>query len=151
MPVLYQGPLDQTSAGGAGSLAKLSFIDLMQFFTGSEPVKVYAECIDSKNSKQKNDDNISITLKFSDGSVGNLVYTANVIKHCPKNVLRSMVAIRVCDRWFPKRILYRNNKENRSKPQARGINRKWKNSSKLWKRHAMPLHQIDVSNHFNYF
>lgn len=60
------------------------FIDLMQFFTNSDPVKVYADCINSKNSEIKNDDNIAITIKFSDGSVGNLLYLANGDKSMTK-------------------------------------------------------------------
>ena len=49
------------------------FIDLMQYFTNSEPVKVYAECINTANEKTKADDNISIVVKFRNGSVGNLI------------------------------------------------------------------------------
>ena len=39
---------------------------------------------EGNSDKIKNDDNISITVKFSDGSVGNLVYTANGDKGLPK-------------------------------------------------------------------
>ena len=60
------------------------FIDLMQYFTGEEPVKVYADCIRSGNTKLKVDDNLSIIVKFSDGSIGNLTYVANGDKSLPK-------------------------------------------------------------------
>ena len=60
------------------------FIDLMQYFTDSEPVKVYADCIQSSNQKLKLDDNISIIIKFSNGSIGNLTYLANGDKAMPK-------------------------------------------------------------------
>jgi predicted dehydrogenase/threonine dehydrogenase-like Zn-dependent dehydrogenase len=60
------------------------FIDLMQYFTGEEPVKVYAECIRTKNAKLKPDDNIAIIVKFSNGSIGNLTYLANGDKSIPK-------------------------------------------------------------------
>ena len=40
------------------------FIDLMQFFTDAKPIKVYADCINTKNVKIKADDNIVITVKF---------------------------------------------------------------------------------------
>jgi polar amino acid transport system substrate-binding protein len=60
------------------------FIDLMQFFTGAEPVKVYADCLSTQNEKIKADDNIAIVVKFSDGSVGNLTYLANGDKSLPK-------------------------------------------------------------------
>src|SRR4051812_7508550 len=60
------------------------FIDLMQYFTGAEPVKVYADCIQSSNEKIKVDDNIAIVVRFNDGSIGNLVYVANGDKSLPK-------------------------------------------------------------------
>ncbi len=75
----------QTQAGGGRIVGEIChFIDLMQYFCDAEPVKVFAECIDTESDKIKNDDNISITVKFSDGSVGNLVYTANGDKGLPK-------------------------------------------------------------------
>jgi polar amino acid transport system substrate-binding protein len=57
----------------------------MQYFTNAEPMKVYAECINSANQKLKVDDNISVVVKFSDGSVGNLVYVANGDKSYQKS------------------------------------------------------------------
>lgn len=63
------------------------FVDLMQFFTESEPVKVYADCIDMHNEEIKNDDNIQISIKFKDGSIGNLTYVANGDKSMPKEHL----------------------------------------------------------------
>ena len=63
------------------------FIDLMQYFTDSEPVKVYAECINTANEKTKADDNISIVVKFKNGSVGNLIYLANGDKSLPKELI----------------------------------------------------------------
>ncbi|TVZ58264.1 polar amino acid transport system substrate-binding protein [Flavobacteriaceae bacterium MAR_2010_105] len=63
------------------------FIDLMQYFTSSEPLKVYAECINTDNQKMKADDNISIVVKFKNGSVGNLNYLANGDKSLPKELI----------------------------------------------------------------
>tara|TARA_R110002050_G_scaffold275820_3_gene420671 strand:- start:1375 stop:3522 length:2148 start_codon:yes stop_codon:yes gene_type:complete len=63
------------------------FIDLMQFFTSAKPSKVYSECINTDNSKLKPDDNISITVKFDNGSVGNLVYLANGDKSLQKELV----------------------------------------------------------------
>jgi polar amino acid transport system substrate-binding protein len=60
------------------------FIDLMQYFTGSEPVKVFAESISTDNAKITPEDNIIIMLKFSDGSIGNITYLANGDKAMPK-------------------------------------------------------------------
>lgn len=63
------------------------FIDLMQYFTDSEPIKVYAECINTSNEKLKADDNISIIVKFKNGSIGNLNYLANGDKSLPKELI----------------------------------------------------------------
>ncbi|EON75598.1 Sorbitol dehydrogenase [Lunatimonas lonarensis] len=60
------------------------FIDLMQFFTGSDPIRVFAESINTPNDKMMADDNVSITVKFDNGSIGNLVYVANGDKSLPK-------------------------------------------------------------------
>jgi len=60
------------------------FIDLMQYFTDSEPIKVYAECLNLENEKLKADDNISIIVKFKNGAIGNLNYLANGDKSLPK-------------------------------------------------------------------
>lgn len=63
------------------------FIDLMQYFTDAEPVKVYADCVHSNNTKLKQDDNIAIVIKFSNGSIGNLTYLANGDKSLPKEYI----------------------------------------------------------------
>ncbi len=60
------------------------FIDLMQFFTEALPQSVYAQCINRQNEQIKNDDNIVITITFSNGSVGSIVYVANGDKSLPK-------------------------------------------------------------------
>jgi len=53
------------------------FVDIMQFFTKSNPLKVYAERISGNNRTVLNSDNVVITVKFEDGSVGNIVYSAS--------------------------------------------------------------------------
>ena len=63
------------------------FVDLMQYFTNSEPVKVYADCIQSNNIITTAEDNIAIVIKFSDGSVGNLTYVSNGSKNLPKELI----------------------------------------------------------------
>jgi polar amino acid transport system substrate-binding protein len=49
----------------------------MQFLTGSNPLRVFAERVSGNNRTTVNDDNIAITLKFADGSVGNITYSAS--------------------------------------------------------------------------
>lgn len=63
------------------------FIDLMQYFTGSVPVNVYASCISTESEKVINRDNIVITLTFKNGSVGTITYVANGNKLLPKERL----------------------------------------------------------------
>ncbi|MBK8501580.1 MAG: bi-domain-containing oxidoreductase [Saprospiraceae bacterium] len=63
------------------------FIDLMQYFTGAQPVKVYADCMNTSNELLTSFDNIAVVIKFSDGSIGNLIYTANGDKSLPKELI----------------------------------------------------------------
>jgi predicted dehydrogenase/threonine dehydrogenase-like Zn-dependent dehydrogenase len=63
------------------------FIDLMQFFTDSKPVKIYADSIKTNNQALTPEDNISITVSFEDGSIGNLLYLANGDKSLPKELI----------------------------------------------------------------
>ena len=75
----------QPEIGGGRIVGEVChFIDLMQYFTDSEPVKVFAESISTGNTKITPEDNIAIVVKFTDGSVGNLTYLANGDKSMPK-------------------------------------------------------------------
>ena len=53
------------------------FVDFIQFLTGANPTRVFAERISGNNQTAVNNDNIAINLKFADGSVGNIVYSAS--------------------------------------------------------------------------
>lgn len=75
----------QPSVGAGRIIGEMChFIDLMQFFTSAEPVKVFAESITTSNTRMTPEDNIAVVVKFSDGSVGNLTYLANGDKALPK-------------------------------------------------------------------
>lgn len=63
------------------------FIDLMQYFTDAKPVKVNAASIKTDNQNLTTEDNISITVSFSDGSIGNLLYLGNGDKSLPKELI----------------------------------------------------------------
>jgi len=52
------------------------FIDFMQFLTNAEPVEVYAVGLDSPREDRFSEDNIHISIKFNDGSIGILSYIA---------------------------------------------------------------------------
>ena len=56
----------------------------MSFLVGADPVSVFAEAIESDNQQVENYDNVSIVIKYSDGSVGNLLYLANGDSFLPK-------------------------------------------------------------------
>ena len=60
------------------------FVDLMQYFCNSKPTKVFAQNISSKNSKVIDEDNIAITLKFQNGSLGVINYISNGNEKLPK-------------------------------------------------------------------
>lgn len=60
------------------------FVDLIQYFTGSVPVKVYADSISGNTGKYLSEDNIAVNIKLKDGSVGNITYAACGDKAFPK-------------------------------------------------------------------
>jgi len=112
----------QTKAGGGRIVGEIChFIDLMQYFTGAEPAKVFAESIATTSKKIKSDDNLSIIVKFSDGSVGSLVYTANGDNALPKErfeIYGGNKVFIIDD--FRKGALYSNNKEKLFKTNGKG-------------------------------
>ena len=64
--------------GGSRVIGEIChFVDMMQFLTKSNPVRVYGERISGNNKTTLNSDNLAITLKFEDGSVGNILYSAS--------------------------------------------------------------------------
>lgn len=63
------------------------FIDLMQFICGADPISVSAVGITSGNAEIRSDDNVVISLKFSDGSVGSIGYFSEGAKSMPKEQL----------------------------------------------------------------
>ncbi len=62
--------------GGGRILGEVChFVDLLQHLAGAPPVRVSAEAIEG-DTRYRGDDNVSITLRFADGSIGTVVYTA---------------------------------------------------------------------------
>jgi len=53
------------------------FIDTYQYVTGALPVSVFAQTIKTDNQATTLEDNVIITLQFSDGSTGSIFYLAN--------------------------------------------------------------------------
>jgi len=66
---------DSEEGGGRIIGEVCHFVDLLQFLIGAPPVKVYATRLPSK-AKVLADDNVNIVIDFSDGSRGNILYTA---------------------------------------------------------------------------
>ncbi|WP_239021987.1 bi-domain-containing oxidoreductase [Pontimicrobium aquaticum] len=97
------------------------FIDLMQYYTNSEPTKVFAESISTANEKMMTDDNISVVVKFKNGSVGNLIYLANGDKSLPKELIEVFgggIIGRIHD--FRSGELHMNNKVTKLKSTSKG-------------------------------
>jgi len=67
--------------GGSRVIGEIChFVDLMIFLTGCCPVQVYADRVSGNNRTVVNSDNLSIVIKFADGSIGNIVYSASGTK-----------------------------------------------------------------------
>ena len=80
-------------AGGGRILGEVChFIDLMQYMCGADPVAVSALCIRTDNRQVKADDNVVISLRFADGSVGSIGYFAEGAKSMPKEQLEVLGA-----------------------------------------------------------
>jgi len=63
------------------------FIDFFQCLTGSNVVRVHAERISGNNKNAINNDNLLINMKFIDGSIANLTYSASGDKAYPREKL----------------------------------------------------------------
>lgn len=112
----------QTEAGGGRIIGEIChFIDLMQYFSDSLPVKIYADCIDTTSAKLKNDDNLVVNIKFANGSVGTLTYIANGDKAMPKERFEISAGgkIGVIDD-FKGGEIYKNNKIEKIKLAGKG-------------------------------
>jgi len=97
------------------------FIDLMQYFTEADPVTVYAATIKTNNSKISVEDNMAITITFSDGSIGNLVYLGNGDKSLPKELIEVFsgeTVGRIHD--FRSGTLHKGNKQTKLKLSGKG-------------------------------
>ena len=60
------------------------FVDLMQYLTGSDPESVHAERVVGNNVTTVNNDNVILSLRFRDGSIGGLVYSGSGDRAMPR-------------------------------------------------------------------
>lgn len=80
--------IQKADVGGGRIIGEMChFFDLMEFLSGSHPVKVSAESIITGNNKFLNHDNVIINIKFGNGSVGTLTYVSNGDTTLPKEKL----------------------------------------------------------------
>ena len=63
------------------------FIDFFQSLIGHTVIRLHAERVSGNNKSVVNNDNIVISLKFKDGSIGNLTYSALGDKACSREIL----------------------------------------------------------------
>ena len=103
---------DPVEGGGRIIGEVCHFVDLMQFITSSQPVKVFAEALSSGSGGPSDDDSVLITVKFQDGSVGTITYLANGDASLPKERLEisSTGRTAVIDN-FQRLSLYQNGKK----------------------------------------
>ena len=81
-----------TQEGGGRNIGEACHIyDLFNFFTDSETESVTAHAIDPKTQQYARNDNFIVTVKYKDGSVCNLVYTALGAKEVPKEQMEIYV------------------------------------------------------------
>jgi predicted dehydrogenase len=63
------------------------FIDLMQYLTDALPVRVYGDEVLDEGQAQAIYDNVSIQIRFGDGSIGSILYLANGDPSFPKEYM----------------------------------------------------------------
>lgn len=71
------------------------FIDTLQYITDALPVSVFARTIKTDNQATTLNDNVIITIQFSDGSIGSLTYLANGDPRFPKEYIEVFCENRV--------------------------------------------------------
>lgn len=106
---------DPVEGGGRIIGEVCHFVDLIQFLTGSTVEKVFAESIASQNSAVMNNDNLNITLRLKNGSLGIITYIANGDSALPKERIEVTSAKRaaVIDN-FQRAYFYLNGKEKKT-------------------------------------
>ncbi|MGR3302591.1 MAG: bi-domain-containing oxidoreductase [Candidatus Scalindua sp.] len=63
------------------------FVDIFQYLTEAVPISVFAHTINTDNHATTLEDNVIITIQFSDGSIGSITYFANGDPQLPKEYI----------------------------------------------------------------
>jgi predicted dehydrogenase len=77
---------DPVEGGGRILGEACHFVDLLHHLAGAPPVRVHAECI-AAEGRFRGDDNVIASLRFADGSIGAVIYTAAGDERMPKERL----------------------------------------------------------------
>ncbi len=103
-----------TEGGGRIIGEVCHFIDLIQSITKSKVERVFAESVSSDNARMVSNDNVNISLRMKDGSLGVVTYVANGDSALPKERIEITGGMRaaVIDN-FQRAFLYKNGKEKR--------------------------------------
>jgi len=86
---------DRTVGGGRIIGEVCHFIDTFQYLTDALPLTVFAQSIKTENQAVTLEDNVIITLRFSDGSIGSITYLANGDPRFPKEYVEVFCENRV--------------------------------------------------------
>lgn len=78
---------DPTTGGGRIIGEICHFVDLVQFLTSSEAIRVYAAAV--PESRRYSGDNLVIALSLRDGSVGTITYIANGDRRVGKETIEA--------------------------------------------------------------
>lgn len=81
--------LDPEIGGGRIVGEVCHFIDLIQFLCGSDPIEVSASSASNDNHSLPDQDNVVITLRMANGSLGQITYTSLGNKILPKERLEA--------------------------------------------------------------
>lgn len=114
---------DKAIGGGRMIGEGCHFIDYMQAISGEQPVSVIASCIGS-HASNITQDHASVIIKFSNGSIGTLVYAAGGDSSMPKEYFEAFAdgkSLALDD--FIKTTLYNQGKQTvySSKKQDKGF------------------------------
>ena len=98
---------DPVEGGGRIIGEGVHFIDLVNHIIGDSPVDICVKSIDSSVSSIKPGDNMVITLKYRNGSLGNIIYTSIGNSSYPKETIhieRNGIVVEIID--FKETVIY---------------------------------------------
>lgn len=93
----YDHWVHDVNIGGGRIIGEVChFIDFMLYLTDADPIEVSAHSIGNAQSRYRADDNLELSLRFSDGSLGTIIYTALGSKSASRERVELFVDESVC-------------------------------------------------------